>query len=93
MTLMERVYQGTLVAEHKYKANPQKFHAAGLDDDDMKELLRRKEREVEIIEKVRRSAETYSLPKDKIEELFKWIIETTIQLEVDYIRRTKLKTS
>ncbi len=57
------------------------------DAEKIKSILRDAKREEEVIEKARRLATTYDLNPDLTQEVVRWVIDKTLEVEVKYIQR------
>ena len=82
----ERVNIGRFVAEVKGKNDPTIYNLTT--DDEILSKLKDKVREEALIEKVRRSAQTYQFNPDMAEDAFRWMIDRTIDVEIAYIRQS-----
>lgn len=82
----ERINIGRYVADIKGRNDPTVYEIK-----ENKELLllklKDKSREEALIEKVRNTAQIYTLNPDMAEETFRWMIERTIDVEIAYIQR------
>jgi len=87
--LSSRMCLGTEVAESKSTEDPSILELEK--DSDIIEKLRRPEREKLVLGKARAIARGSGLDLDVIEELFKWMISTTIKVEVEYLRQKQEK--
>ena len=86
LCILERVNLGKFVAESKLGELGDRFREAGDDAESIRALLVRKDREERVHGLARRLAEHYEFDVDQAREIFAWMIETTIDIEVDYIR-------
>ena len=86
LCILERVNLGKFVAESKFAALESEFRKADGDIEATTELLVRKGREVQVYELASRLASHYELDAELAHEVFAWMIETTIDIEVAYIR-------
>ena len=86
LCILERVNLGKFVAESKFTELEGEFRRANGDSRTIKTLLVRKGREAQVYELARRLAAHYELDAALAHEVFAWMIETTIDIEVDYIR-------
>jgi chorismate mutase len=87
LELDERIFLGKAVAEAKLQSNPSLKY---LEAEAIRTALINKTREQEVIEKARLLARRYSLAQEEVvADLFKEIIEVTLDLEVDYILQAK----
>jgi chorismate mutase len=86
LAIMERVNLGKLVAESKFTELTAEFMATGGDRDAMLALIVRKDREAQVFELARRLAEHYDLPAEHATGVFQFMIDTTIDIEVAYLR-------
>lgn len=82
----ERINIGRYVADIKIRNDPTIYEIK----DDKESLLLKikdKKREEILIEKVRNVAQRYELNPDMAEEMFKWMIDCTINVEIAYIQQ------
>ncbi len=86
LAIMERVNLGKLVAESKFTEMPEAFIATKGDREGMLELIVRKDREGKVIELAEALASHYDLDKQHAIDVFKFMIEVTVDIEVDYLR-------
>lgn len=83
----ERINIGRYVAETKGRSDPSVFDVAE-NEKVLVSKLKDKVREEALIEKVRSTAQRYDLNPDMAEEVFRWMIERTMDVEVAYIQQT-----
>ena len=62
------------------------FRATGGDREGMLKLIVRKDREQKVIELSRSLAQHYELPADAAVDVFEFMIDVTVDIEVDYLR-------
>ena len=86
LAIMERVNLGKLVAESKYVENPQAFIKSKGDREKMLSLIIRKDREDKVLDLASALAIHYDLEPDHAVDVFKFMIEVTKDIEVDYLR-------
>lgn len=86
LAIMERVNLGKLVAESKFLELQPQFIQTGGDREAMLELIVRRDREAKVLELAERLAEHYQLPPEHAVSVFEFMIATTIDIEVDYLR-------
>ena len=86
LAIMERVNLGKLVAESKFTEMPDAFIATQGDRQGMLELIVRRDREGKVIELAEALASHYDLDQQHAVEVFKFMIEVTVDIEVDYLR-------
>jgi chorismate mutase len=87
----ERINIGRYVADIKIRNDPTIYEIK----DDKESLLLKikdKKREEILIEKVRSVAQRYELNPDMAEEMFRWMIECTINVEIAYIQQIDKNT-
>ena len=84
--MLERVNLGKFVAESKFGELEAQFREASDDVEAIKALLVRKSREEQVHELARRLASHYALEVELVQEVFTWMIGTTIDIEVAYIQ-------
>ena len=85
LLLHERINVGRYVAEAKLRADPS-VAASRHDDALLTSKLRDSRREDVLIAAVRATAERYELDPDIVAQIFRWIIEETLRVELVYIR-------
>lgn len=83
--LHERINVGRYVAEAKLRADPS-VAASRHDPDLLASKLRDSRREEALIAAVRATAERYVLDPDVVEQIFRWIVEETLRVEVAYLQ-------
>ena len=86
LAIMERVNLGKLVAESKYSEMPERFVETGGDRDAILALIVRRDREAQVFELARTLAEHYQLAPEHAVGVFEFMIATTIDIEVEYLR-------
>jgi len=86
MTIMERVNLGKLVAESKFQSMPDAFRATGGDREQMLQHIVRKDREVAVRAMAADLGREYGLEPTLVVEVFDFMIETTVDIEVDYLK-------
>lgn len=86
LSIMERVNLGKLVAESKFAEMPEAFIATQGDRDAMLELIVRKDREHKVIELAEKLAMQYQLSPEHSINVFQFMIEVTVDIEVDYLK-------
>jgi len=86
LSIMERVNLGKQVAESKYVELTDDFKATGGNRDAMLKLIVRKDREQKVIELSRNLARHYELAEAAAVSVFEFMIEVTVDIEVDYLR-------
>ncbi len=87
LSIMERVNLGKSVAEAKFQELTDEFMATGGDRDGLLTYIVRKDREEQVIELASRLAEHYEMPAEQIISVFKFMIKTTIDIEIDYLKK------
>lgn len=80
----ERINIGRYVADVKGKNDPSVYDAKSKEE--LLPKLKDRVREEALIEKVRSTAQTYELNPDMAEDVFRWMIERTLDVEVAYIQ-------
>ncbi|MDE1870007.1 MAG: hypothetical protein KGH71_03415 [Candidatus Micrarchaeota archaeon] len=73
------------VAQAKYRSNPE-IYSGQIDVERLKETLRDSGRENAVVEKAVQIAARYELPQNPIEQIFRWLIEKTVDSEVIYLQ-------
>jgi len=86
MTIMERVNLGKLVAESKFQSMPDAFRATGGDREQMLQHIVRKDREVAVRDMAAGLGRDYGLEPTLVVAVFDFMIETTVDIEVDYLQ-------
>ena len=84
--ILERINLGKYVAESKYVANPEGFARTGGERAGILELIVKKDREAQVYDLARRLAEHYELESGPVIEVFQWMVDATIDVEVAYVR-------
>ena len=87
LAIMERVNLGKPVAEAKFRQHEKKLRASGGDREKILALIVNSEREAAVLALAKRLAERYELPPEPVRRVFDFMIATTIDIEVDYLRR------
>lgn len=83
--LNERINLGRYVAESKLQLDRT---VAGIRDTDiLSKRLREYAREEQVIEKAKESARRYDLDPIVAEKLFSWLIQETLKVEIEYLRK------
>lgn len=85
--LNERINVGRYVAQAKVDTDPEILEVVS-DKEALSNKLRDVPQEDRVIQSVLESAEACGVDKDLAELVFRWVIETTINLEVDYLQAT-----
>lgn len=86
MSILQRVNLGKYVAEIKFTESPEKFRATEGERDGIVELIVRRDREAEVEALAVRLGEHYDFDPQEAHKLFRWMIDITVDIEVDYIR-------
>ncbi len=86
LAIMERVNLGKSVAEAKFLELTDEFMSTDGEREALLKYIVRKDREDQVIELARRLAEHYDMPADEIISVFKFMIKTTIDIEIDYLK-------
>ncbi len=86
LAIMERVNLGKLVAESKFLEMPDAFRETAGDRDGMLKYIVRKDREVKVLELAENLARHYELEPARAVEVFEFMIDVTVDIEVDYLR-------
>ena len=86
LAIMERVNLGKQVAESKFVELTDDFIATGGDREGMLKLIVRKDREQKVIELSRNLANHYELTEAAAVDVFEFMIDVTVDIEVDYLR-------
>ncbi len=86
LAIMERVNLGKAVAESKFLERPEEFVATGGDRDEMLKFIVRSDREQQVYDIAGKLAQNYDLPVEHTLDVFRFMIKTTIDIEVDYLR-------
>jgi chorismate mutase len=84
--ISERINLGKLVAEYKFQQAPDAFVASAGDPGVIRKLIVNKEREAEVLDTAAQLARHYEFDEDQATEVFLWMIDRTVELEVNYIR-------
>lgn len=86
LAIMERVNLGKTVAESKLLALQDQFTATGGRREALLKLIVRKDREEKVIELAEALAAHYELDPLHTIDIFQFMIEITVDIEVDYLR-------
>ncbi len=86
LALSERIHLGELVAECKLATARAEFEATLGAEAPLRTLISRPQREQEVFDNVRQLAQRRGFPVDQAEAWWRWIIDTTIAVEIRYIR-------
>jgi len=86
LCILERISLGKAVAESKLAADPAAMAATGGERAAIRARIVHRDREAEVRALARRLAEHYAFDADQAERVFAWMIEATVDLEIDYIR-------
>jgi chorismate mutase len=86
LNICERINLGKYVAEFKYLENPEPFQNTNGRENALRELIVKKEREEAVLEMARKLAAHYEFDSGQAENWFRWMIECTVELEIDYLR-------
>ena len=85
--VMERINLGKPVAEVKYREHERAIHDSRGDRDLLLELIRHPPRETAVLQLAERLAERYELDPDPVRDFFTFMIETTVEVEINYLRQ------
>jgi len=86
LAIMERVNLGKSVAEAKFLKEPEAFKQTQGNRQAMLELLVKKDREAQVLELASNLAQRYELATEHALSTFNFMIDTTIDIEIDYLR-------
>ena len=86
LCILERVNLGKYVAESKLAAQPESFRAALDDDERLRQLLVRADREEQVYALARALALHYEFDAKQAVEIFRWMIGATVDIEIGYVR-------
>jgi len=86
LTIMERVNLGKPVAEAKFLEQPKAFIDTQGERDGLLSLLVKKDREAQVLEMAKGLAQRYEVDEQQVLDIFIFMIETTIDIEIDYLR-------
>ena len=86
LNISERINLGKLVAEYKFQQDPDAFAASAGEPGVIRKLIVSKEREAEVLRTATQLARHYEFDEAQAHEVFSWMIERTVELEVNYIR-------
>ena len=84
--MMERVTLGKYVAESKFANAKRDYLATGGDRDALIALLVNRDRENQVIELATRLGNHYELQPALAQDVFQFMIDVTIDIEIDYLR-------
>jgi len=83
--LNERINLGRHVVKSKVDQNPSVLDVENKEE--LKEFLRDHERENMVIKKAAEVAGRYNFPKEVAEKYFRWIIDKTLEIEIEYLEK------
>ena len=86
LCMLERVNLGKFVAESKFGELGDRLRDAGDDPEAIRSLLVHEGRESQVHDLARRLAAHYEFDTGQALEIFRWMIETTTDVEVAYVR-------
>lgn len=86
LCMLERVNLGKFVAESKFAELGARLRDAGDDPEAIRALLVHQGREAQVHDLARRLAAHYEFDAGQALEIFRWMIETTTDIEVAYVR-------
>jgi len=87
LAIMERVNLGKPVAESKFREHEAAIRASGGDRDTLLSYIVRSDREAAVLAMSERLAARYELPAPSVRRVFDFMIATTVDIEVDYLRQ------
>ena len=87
LAIMERVNLGKPVAEAKFREHEAAIRASGGKREALLGFIVRAEREAAVLALAERLAERYELPAASVRGVFEFMITTTVDIEVDYLRQ------
>ena len=80
-----RINKGRFVAIDKARNNPQLWEIVS-DRKILGDLLQNREREEHVLQKALSTATAYGLDQSIAELVFRWVIDQTLELEVEYLQ-------
>lgn len=86
LAIMERVNLGKPVAESKFREHEAAIRASGGRREVMLEYIVRADREAAVLALAERLAARYELPAVAVRSVFEFMIATTVDIEVEYLR-------
>ena len=86
LAIMERVNLGKPVAESKFREHEAAIRASGGRREVMLEYIVRSDREAAVLTMAERLAVRYELPPASVRSVFEFMIRTTVDIEVEYLR-------
>jgi len=86
LAIMERVNLGKLVAESKFTEATESFMDTKGDRQAMLGLIVREDREAKVFELAEMLAQHYEIDVEQTVSVFRFMVATTIDIEVDYLR-------
>lgn len=87
LAMMERVNLGKPVAESKFREHESAIRASKGDRDALLSCIVRSDREAAVLAMAEQLALRYELPDALVRRVFDFMIATTIDIEVDYLRQ------
>jgi monofunctional chorismate mutase len=82
----ERINVGRFVAESKIQANPSIVNVVN-NKGELRQQLKEPIREQAVINYAREIAIRYDLNPNVVESCFRWLIDKTLEVEIDYLRK------
>ncbi|BCX03144.1 MAG: hypothetical protein KatS3mg053_1082 [Candidatus Roseilinea sp.] len=82
----ERIYLGAFIAHSKLERDPAVLQLVGRPDA-LRAALRDLQREARVVARARDAAQRYALSADLMAEVFRWMIEQTLDLEVCFLQQ------
>lgn len=82
----ERINVGRSIAEAKLLATPSIVKVVNIKDE-LRQQLKEPIREQAVINYAREIAVRYDLNPDVVESCFRWLIDKTLEVEIDYLRK------
>ncbi|OPZ20843.1 MAG: chorismate mutase [candidate division BRC1 bacterium ADurb.BinA364] len=87
INIHERVAMGKTVAESKYQSAPQAYLSTAGDREAIRRLLVNPEREERVIDLARELAARYLFSQEQAVEIFRLLIDATVEVEIDYLSK------
>ncbi len=86
LCILERINLGKFVAESKMTEAPEAFKDTAGTREGILALIVKKDREGQVLKLATHLADHYNLPAEPVIKVFEWMIEATIEIEIDYVR-------
>jgi chorismate mutase len=86
MSIFERITMGKYVAECKFREHEAKVRESRGDEATLRAMIVHPDREAAVIDRAKALADRYEFPSAQAEWFFRWMIDLTVELQIDYLR-------